>query len=143
MVSDAKLLLDLDMWRGLGNAAPDANVVNEMRGNYGLGSILNLNPTGSLMSQLTGHVGVHYTVVNHVDSANFTVRVGGSLVNVSNVSVNGAVVTLTLASAVSSSANVQVSYANSQTSEGGLQDSSGNWVNSFADVNAYNGTGDT
>ena len=139
---DAKLLLDLDMWRGLGNAAPDANVVNEMRGNYGLGSILNLNPTGSLMSQLTGHVGVHYTVVNHVDSANFTVRVGGSLVNVSGVSVNGAVVTLTLASAVSSNANVQVSYANSQTSEGGLQDSSGNWVNSFADVNAYNGTGD-
>ena len=74
-------------------------------------------------------------------TSTFAVTVGGNNRSVSTVAISGSVVTLTLASAVSSHDQVTVGYtAPTNEATAGLQDANGNYTASFSGQNVTNNT---
>ena len=143
---NARVLVDMDMWRGLSLSRPTAGVTNAtINGNYGSYSLLNLAATDTVNDSFIGKLDWRYQIGHLPALGAFTVNAGGANVAVTQMKISGNKVTLSLASAVQQNQAVRVSYQDVSASNDAdtLQDLAGNDVGNFSAQVVSNVTADT
>ena len=142
---NARVLVDMDMWRALSATAPTANVINgTIKGNYGSSSILNFSSTDTINDSFMGALDLQYTL-GHLPNTNaFSVSVAGTSVAVNEVEVTERNVVLKLAQSVEQGQTVSISYVDGAADdEDTLQSLNGVDVSSFSSIVVNNLTSDT
>ena len=143
---NARVLVDMDMWRGLSLSRPTAGVTNAtINGSYGSYSLLNLAATDTVNDSFIGKLDWRYQIGHLPALGAFTVNAGGADVAVTQMKISGSKVTLSLASAVQQNQAVRVSYQDVSASNDAdtLQDLAGNDVGNFSAQVVSNVTADT
>ena len=143
---NGRVLVDMDMWRGLSLNRPTAGVTNAtINGSYGSYSLLNLAATNTVNDSFIGKLDWRYQIGHLPALGAFTVNAGGANVAVTQMKISGNKVTLSLASAVQQNQAVKVSYQDVSASNDAdtLQDLAGNDVGSFSGQVVSNVTADT
>ena len=143
---NARVLVDMDMWRGLSLSRPTAGVTNAtINGSYGSYSLLNLAATDTVNDSFIGKLDLRYQIGHLPTLGAFTVNAGGANVAVTQMKISGNKVTLSLASAVQQNQAVRVSYQDVSASNDAdtLQDVAGNDVGNFSAQVVSNVTADT
>ena len=143
---NARVLVDMDMWRGLSLNRPTAGVTNAtINGSYGSYSLLNLAATDTVNDSFIGKLDWRYQIGHLPTLGAFTVNAGGANVAVTQMKISGNKVTLSLASAVQQNQAVRVSYQDVSASNDAdtLQDVAGNDVGNFSAQVVSNVTADT
>ena len=143
---NGRVLVDMDMWRGLSLNRPTAGVTNAtINGSYGSYSLLNLAATDTVNDSFIGKLDLRYQIGHLPALGAFTVNAGGADVAVTQMKISGSKVTLSLASAVQQNQAVRVSYHDASTSNDAdtLQDLAGNDVSNFSAQLVSNITADT
>ena len=143
---NARVLVDMDMWRGLSLSRPTAGVTNAtINGSYGSYSLLNLAATDTVNDSFIGKLDLRYQIGHLPTLGAFTVNAGGANVAVTQMKISGNKVTLSLASAVQQNQAVRVSYQDVSASNDAdtLQDLAGNDVGNFSAQVVSNVTADT
>ena len=143
---NARVLVDMDMWRGLSLSRPTAGVTNAtINGSYGSYSLLNLAATDTVNDSFIGKLDWRYQIGHLPALGAFTVNAGGADVAVTQMKISGNKVTLSLASAVQQNQAVRVSYQDVSASNDAdtLQDLAGNDVGNFSAQVVSNVTADT
>ena len=143
---NARVLVDMDMWRGLSLSRPTAGVTNAtINGSYGSYSLLNLAATDTVNDSFIGKLDLRYQIGHLPTLGAFTVNAGGANVAVTQMKISGSKVTLSLASAVQQNQAVRVSYQDVSASNDAdtLQDLAGNDVGNFSAQVVSNVTADT
>ena len=143
---NGRVLVDMDMWRGLSLNRPTAGVTNAtINGSYGSYSLLNLAATDTVNDSFIGKLDLRYQIGHLPALGAFTVNAGGADVAVTQIQISGSKVILSLASAVQQNQAVRVSYQDASTSNDAdtLQDLAGNDVGNFSAQVVSNITADT
>ena len=143
---NGRVLVDMDMWRGLSLSRPTAGVTNAtINGSYGSYSLLNLAATDTVNDSFIGKLDLRYQIGHLPTLGAFTVNAGGANVAVTQMKISGSKVTLSLASAVQQNQAVRVSYQDVSASNDAdtLQDLAGNDVGNFSAQVVSNVTADT
>ncbi|MCX8518638.1 MAG: SwmB domain-containing protein, partial [Methylophilaceae bacterium] len=142
---NARVLVDMDMWRALSAQAPTANVINgTIKGNYGSSSLLNFSSTDTINDSFMGTLDLQYTLGNLPSTDAFSVRVAGVNVDVNEVEVTDRNVVLKLAQSVEQGQTVSISYVDGGADdEDTLQSLNGIDVSSFSNLVVNNLTSDT
>ena len=140
---NGRVLVDMDMWRGLNLSQPTTTGV--IKGNYGNYSLVNFAPTDTVNDSFIGKLDLRYQIGHLPELGAFTVNAGGTNVAVTQMKISGRTVTLSLASAVQQNQAVSVSYQDASASNDAdtLQDLAGNDVGSFSGQVVSNVTADT
>ena len=139
---NGRVLVDMDMWRGLNLSQPTTGVI---KGNYGNYSLVNFAPTDTVNDSFIGKLDLRYQIGHLPTLGAFTVNAGGTNVAVTQMKISGKTVTLSLAKAVQQNQAVSVSYQDASASNDAdtLQDLAGNDVGSFSGQVVSNVTADT
>ena len=143
---NGRVLVDMDMWRGLSLSRPTSGVTNAtINGSYGSYSLLNLAATDTVNDSFIGKLDLRYQIGHLPTLGAFTVNAGGANVAVTQMKISGKTVTLSLAKAVQQNQAVKVSYQDVGASNDAntLQDLAGNDVGSFSGQVVNNVTADT
>ena len=140
---NGRVLVDMDMWRGLNLSQPTTTGV--IKGNYGNYSLVNFAPTDTVNDSFIGKLDLRYQIGHLPELGAFTVNAGGTNVAVTQMKISGKTVTLSLAKAVQQNQAVSVSYQDASASNDAdtLQDLAGNDVGSFSGQVVSNVTADT
>ena len=140
---NGRVLVDMDMWRGLNLSQPTTTGV--IKGSYGKYSLLNFAPTDTVNDSFIGKLDLRYQIGHLPTLGAFTVNAGGADVAVTQMKISGSKVTLSLASAVQQNQAVRVSYQDVSASNDAdtLQDLAGNDVGNFSAQVVSNVTADT
>ena len=140
---NGRVLVDMDMWRGLNLSQPTTTGV--IKGNYGNYSLVNFAPTDTVNDSFIGKLDLRYQIGHLPTLGAFTVNAGGTNVAVTQMKISGRTVTLSLAKAVQQNQAVSVSYQDASASNDAdtLQDLAGNDVGSFSGQVVSNVTADT
>ena len=140
---NGRVLVDMDMWRGLNLSQPTTTGV--IKGSYGKYSLLNFAPTDTVNDSFIGKLDLRYQIGHLPTLGAFTVNAGGANVAVTQMKISGNKVTLSLASAVQQNQAVRVSYQDASASNDAdtLQDLAGNDVGNFSAQVVSNVTADT
>ena len=140
---NGRVLVDMDMWRGLNLSQPTTTGV--IKGSYGKYSLLNFAPTDTVNDSFIGKLDLRYQIGHLPTLGAFTVNAGGANVAVTQMKISGSKVTLSLASAVQQNQAVRVSYQDVSASNDAdtLQDLAGNDVGNFSAQVVSNVTADT
>ena len=140
---NGRVLVDMDMWRGLNLSQPTTTGV--IKGNYGNYSLVNFAPTDTVNDSFIGKLDWRYQIGHLPTLGAFTVNAGGANVAVTQMKISGKTVTLSLAKAVQQNQAVRVSYQDASASNDAdtLQDLAGNDVGSFSGQVVSNVTADT
>ena len=140
---NGRVLVDMDMWRGLNLSQPTTTGV--IKGSYGKYSFLNFAPTDTVNDSFIGKLDLRYQIGHLPTLGAFTVNAGGADVAVTQMKISGNKVTLSLASAVQQNQAVRVSYQDVSASNDAdtLQDLAGNDVGNFSAQVVSNVTADT
>ena len=141
--TNGRVLVDMDMWRGLNLS--QSTTTGLIKGDYGRYSLLNFAATDTNNPNFLGGLGMTYQLGHLPALSAFEVEAGGTKIAVTKMSISGNTITLNLASAVQQNQAVSLSYRDETAADDAdtLQDLAGNDVGSFSGQVVNNFTADT